>query len=263
LSLKPFLPFGLYFLLLAIYNNKNEMTIHSQYVNLTISDGSSMQCYTAMPEGNGPFAGIIVFQEAFGVNHHIRNVTERFAQQGFVAIAPEIYHRTAPPGFEAAYTDFPSVAPHVGAMSIETNEADINAAFQWLKAQYTVDDNRIVCIGYCMGGRMSFLANCILPLRAAVSYYGGGIAQQMAHRAAKLHGPMLFFWGGLDKHILSEHITTTINALKDAGKLYMNVEISYADHGFFCDERAAYNEKAANEAWALTLEFFEGIKELR
>ena len=113
----------------------------------------------------------------------------------------------------------------------------------------------ISSIGYCMGGRISFLANSALPLKRAVSYYGGNIAPALLDRASMLHGPMLFFWGGLDKHIPPEQREQVIDALKQNGKKYVNVEISDADHAFFCDARPAYNPRASQLAWALTLEF--------
>src|ERR1035441_5437535 len=108
------------------------MNIQSQNVSLSVSDGTTMQAYTAIPDGDGPFPGLIVFQEAFGVNSHMRHLTERFAKEGFVAISPELFHRTAPAGFEGSYSDFPAIAPHFQGMTIEGSEADINAAYSWL-----------------------------------------------------------------------------------------------------------------------------------
>jgi carboxymethylenebutenolidase len=233
------------------------MTNEQNYVSLSVADGSTMFAYTAIPQGQGPFPGLILFQEAFGVNHHIRDLAERFAGQGYVVIVPELFHRTAPKGFEGSYSDFASVAPHMEAIKDEQLEQDVRASFDWLQNNPLVKKDRIACTGYCMGGRVSFLANSILPLKAAISYYGGRIAPALIHRAPSLHAPMLFFWGGLDKHIPQEQITTVVDALKAAGKDCINVEISYADHGFFCDERGAYNPKAAAEAWALTLAFFD------
>ena len=232
------------------------MNISAKYVSLPISDGTTMQAYTAQPEGDGPFPGIIVFQEAFGVNSHIRNLTERFASEGYVAIAPEIYHRSAPVGFEAAYTDFPSVAPHAQAMTIEGNEADMRACWDWLQNHPAVSKKQIACTGYCMGGRMSFVANSILPFKAAISYYAGNMTSVL-DRTNNLHAPMLFFWGGLDKHIPHEIIEQVVHTMHKAEKPHINVEISYADHGFFCDERASYSEEAAKVAWALTLAFLK------
>ncbi|HVV54718.1 MAG TPA: dienelactone hydrolase family protein, partial [Mucilaginibacter sp.] len=134
-------------------------------------------------------------------------------------------------------------------------EADIKATYDWLAAQGNVDMNRVYCVGYCMGGRVSFITNSILPVKAAASYYGSGI-DSMTERCADLHGKQLFYWGGLDKHIKSENIHTTLKAMEAAGKDFINVKISYADHGFNCDERASYNQAASEEAWALTLAFF-------
>lgn len=231
-------------------------TINYSYITLT-ADGSPMQCYTATPSGNGPFPAIMVFQEAFGVNHHIRNLCDRFAEQGYVAIAPELYHCTAPAGFEAPYTDFSVIAPHAQATSEKTIENDIRACWDWLQQNALVNKDAIVCTGYCMGGRASFIGNCILPFKAAVSYYGGRIAPDVMKRANELHSPMLFFWGGQDKHITKETIDAIIGEMDKAEKKYTNVVISDADHGFFCDERSSYNPVAAKEAWALTLSFLE------
>lgn len=214
-----------------------------------------MPAYVARPEREGPHPGLLLFQEAFGVNHHIRNVSDRFAEQGYVVIAPELFHRTAPPGFEASYTDFPSVTPHLKAVTTETAEADTKAAYDWLRSNALVKASDISSVGFCLGGRVSFIANSSVPLRAAVSFYGGGIAPALLDRAAKLHGSSLFIWGGLDKHITAEVRKAVTEALSAQQKIYVNVEFSRADHGFFCDERAAYEPHSARQAWALTLEF--------
>lgn len=225
-------------------------------VTLKVNDGSSMDAFIARPDDSSTHPGIIVLQEAFGVNSHIRNMAERFAEQGYIAIAPELYHRTAP-GFEGSYTDFPSLRPHMQAVTPKGAEADVRAAFNWLRGQKTVQVDNICSVGYCMGGRISFLANSILPLRAAASYYGGGIAPSLLDRAAKLQAQMLFFWGGRDKHIPAEQRNAVIDAVRSAGKSYANVEFSDADHGFNCDERASYQPRAARQAWALLLEFLK------
>jgi carboxymethylenebutenolidase len=198
---------------------------------------------------------VLVFQEAFGVNHHIRNVTERFAAEGYVAIAPELFHRTVPAGFEGSYSDFPAVMPHVKAVTPEGAEADIRAAYDWLGSAAKVQASEISCVGFCMGGRVSFIANSAVRLRAAVSFYGGGIAPALLDRAAKVQAPSLLIWGGLDKHIPTEQRRDVTDALSAEKKIYVNVEFSNADHGFFCDERPSFELKSARQAWALTLEF--------
>jgi carboxymethylenebutenolidase len=172
-----------------------------------------------------------------------------------VAIAPELFHRTAPPGFEVSYTDFPSVMPHMQAVTTETAEADVRAAHDWLGSSGAVKAGEILCVGFCMGGKVSFIANSSVRLRAAVSFYGGGIAPGLLDRASKLQAPSLFIWGGLDKHITPEHRRAVTEALSAHKKIYVNAEFSRADHGFFCDERATYEPHSARQAWALTLEF--------
>jgi carboxymethylenebutenolidase len=214
-----------------------------------------MAAYVARPSAPGRHPGLMVFQEAFGVNSHIRNVTERFAGQGYVAIAPELFHRTAPAGFEGDYQDFPSVMPHYQALTNEAAEADIRAVYDWLTSSPNVRADQISSVGFCMGGRISFLANTVVPLRSGVSFYGGGIAQTLLDRASQLHGPTLLIWGGLDKHISAEHRKAVTDALNAETKPFVNVEFSQATHGFFCDERGAYQPHAARQAWAFTLEF--------
>src|SRR5580698_7465971 len=159
-------------------------------VTLALPDGTQMPSYVARPAQSNSHPGLILLQEAFGVNHHIRSVAERFAAEGYVVIAPELFHRTAPPGFEGSYTDFAAVLPHVQAVTSETSELDIRAAYDWLHANAQARPNEISSVGFCMGGRASFVANSILPLRAAVSFYGGGIAPALLDRASKQQAPL-------------------------------------------------------------------------
>jgi carboxymethylenebutenolidase len=224
-------------------------------ITLVVNNAPEMDAYVAMPEGVGPFPAMIVFQEGFGVNGHIRGVANRLAKEGYVAIAPELFHRTAPAGYEPGY-DFAVVGPHFQAITIENLEADTQAAYDWLLGQSNVQQNKIGCIGFCMGGRVSFIANTFLPFAAAVSFYAGGV-HTAAKRAPKMQAPQLFFWGGKDAHILPAHRDTIINAIQAAGKDYVNVVISDADHGFFNEERPAYNHAASQEAWALVSAFLK------
>jgi len=234
------------------------MTPQTEYVTLSVADGTSMRAYVSRPAGK-PRAGLIVFQEAFGVNPHIRDVADRFAREGFLAIAPELFHRTAP-GFEAGYTDFGSVVGHMQAMTDPGLEADTRAAHEWLKSGSGHAGLSISAIGYCMGGRAACHAAIVVPLACSVSYYGGGIGASsyfpsLLDRLKDLGAPLMFFWGGLDGHIGPDQVAAVTNALRAAKKTWVNTEFSFADHGFFCDARASYNPEAAAEAWALTLAF--------
>jgi carboxymethylenebutenolidase len=233
----------------------SEVAIVKEKIELAAADGTKMGAYMARPKESGSFPGLLLFQEAFGVNHHIRSVAERFATQGYVVIAPELFHRTAPPGFEASYTDFDSVRAHIQAVTAETAEVDVRAAYGWMSSNPAVKAGEISSVGFCLGGRVSFIANSAVTLRAAVSFYGSGIAPALVDRTPRLKAPSLLIWGGLDKHITPEYRKAVTDSLREHGKSYVNVEFSQADHGFFCDERAAYEARSARQAWALTLEF--------
>ncbi len=227
------------------------------FVQLQVADGTTMQAYTSIPaHGKSPFPGLILFQEAFGVNHHIRKLADRFADEGYLVIAPELFHRSGPAGVTIDYTDFQAAMPHMQAITVPNLELDIKSAWNWLQSNSQVTHEHIIATGYCLGGRVSFLANTLLPFKAVASYYGGGIVPDIVKRAASLNAPHLFFWGGKDEHIPKEHAQIIKEELTKVGKKFINVEFSDAEHGFFCDERASFNAEAAELAWGLTLEFF-------
>src|SRR6266566_3922080 len=188
--------------------------LRTENVTLQVADGTTMNAFVATPGDGGKLPGLLVFQEAFGVNPHIRDVTQRFAKQGYVAISPELFHRTGP-GFEGTYDNFPACMPHMQALTPDGLIKDVQAAFEWLQKSPRVLPNCTASVGFCMGGRVSFLANSTVPLKAAISFYGGGIAPALLPRAPQVHGPMLFF----------------------------------------CDARASYKETAAKQAWDLSLRF--------
>lgn len=232
-------------------------------LTLTVADGTTMPAFLARPRGSGNGRGLLVFQEAFGVNDHIRDVTKRFARVGYTAIAPALFHRTDP-AFEGSYTNFSSVRPHMEALRDAGLAADCRAAHDWLAAADGGHARAIAAIGYCMGGRVAFLAAAELPVAAAISYYGGGIAPSpqgffpsLLPRACDLHGPMLLVWGGADSHVAIDQTRAVEDALRAARKPYTQATFSGAGHGFFCDERPAYDADAARQAWALTLAFLD------
>lgn len=216
---------------------------------LEVSDGTTMPLFAARPE-RPDAPGLLVFQEAFGVNAHIRGLCEAFAREGWLAAAPELYHRTVT-GFEGRYDDIGTARPHMQAMTDGGIRADQQAAFDWLRGQGCPT---VAAIGYCMGGRMAFLANANLPLVAAVSYYGGGI-QLLGDRVHDLHGPMLFHWAGRDTHVTTEHARSVEDLLRAANRPFSSITFSEADHGFNCDERKSHHPESARHALAVTLAF--------
>jgi len=227
--------------------------ITSQHVEIKVDDGTTMLAWLAQPADEKPTRGIMVFPEIFGVNAHIRDVTNRFAGLGFFALSPEVFHRTAPPKWECSYTDFASARSHMQAATEASLESDVKATYSWLKSNTQAGDN-IACVGYCMGGRTSFLANSAVPLKAAISYYGGNMPS-LLHRTSNLSAPMLFFWGELDSHIPAQHRAQVTKAIREKKKDYVDVVFSYADHGFFCDARQSYQANAARLSWDLAHSF--------
>jgi carboxymethylenebutenolidase len=224
----------------------------TEWTDLRADDGTSLRAFVARPDAPAT-RGLLVFQEAFGVNAHVRDVAARFAAEGFLAIAPELFHRSAP-GFECAYTEFAKTMPHLQAITEQGLDADIRAAHGWLSREGV--GGNCAAVGYCLGGRAAFVANSGVPLKAAASYYGGRIPPLIT-RAPNLSGPMLFLWGGLDHHIPEADREAVVSGVSAANKVFVNVIFSDADHGFFCDARASYNPAAAAQAWSLTKTFLD------
>ncbi len=230
-------------------------------VTIRVADGTEMSAYVARPRGGGPFPAMLVFQEALGVNRQIRAVADRYAALGFVAVAPDLFHRFAP-GFETQTFDRDAIMPMIHKLTIDGMVADVAATYHWAAAAADIRKDKIAAVGYCMGGRAVYLANSEVPLAAAISYYGGGIAPDLLDRAAKLHGPHLFFWGGLDPSIPPEKHRAVIDAVRDAGKRFVDVEFSDAQHGFFNIELDRGNPRAAEESWALGRAFLANALEI-
>ena len=224
------------------------------WIELEVADGTRMRAWLARPEGRAKAPGLIVYQEVFGVNEHIQEVCEKFAAEGFTALAPEVYHRTAP-GKTFAYDDYASAKPHKEALTLAGLEADAKAAAGWFSQDRQTAGNALGAIGYCMGGRLAFLANTMLPLACAASYYGGDIHLHL-DRVPKLSGPQLLCNGGLDPAVTWEQRPKVVEAMREAKKPFVDFVISDAHHGFNCDLRpAVYSGAAARQARGLALAF--------
>ena len=153
--------------------------------------------------------------------------------------------------------------PHYQALTNEAAEADVRATYEWLRSNSHVNADAISCVGFCMGGRVSFLANSVVPVRKAVSFYGGGIAPGLLDRAAKLHGAGAADVGRIRiSTSRREHRKAVVDALSAEHKVYVNVEFSHADHGFFCDERAAYEPHRGAAGLGIDLGVFALVRKL-
>lgn len=220
--------------------------------NLRLSDSTEMGLYIVRPETPAK-ASIMVFQEIFGVNKHIRDVTARFAQLGFLAVAPDLFHRSEPHFTEENYNNKEKAQSYGKAYTSAHMAIDIEGAYQWLKKESGHDN--ISATGYCLGGKVAFLANALFPLKAAISYYGnlGSIIEQSKNQ----HGPLLMCWGGKDDHLGMDMPYNIAKELKSAGKVFTNTLFSEAKHGFFCDQREAYDEVSARQSWELVKIFLK------
>ncbi|MRG97046.1 dienelactone hydrolase family protein [Polyangium spumosum] len=231
------------------------MNIRTERVQIPVGDGTTMSGYLCRPEGDEPRPAILVLQEIFGVNAHIRDVAERFAREGYVTLAPDLFHRISP-GYEGGYEDFSPSLQLAGQYKGEQSEADVRAAADYLDKHPAVADGRVAALGFCMGGRLSFVANGVAKLRCAVSFYGNIAPDKLAY-AETQSGPVLLIWAGKDPYISLESTRSTVDALRKHEKPYVSIEFSQYDHGFFCDARSNYDAVAAAQAWALTLAFLK------
>lgn len=217
-----------------------------EIVKLTGQDGFMLSAYEASPESE-PKGSIVVVQEVFGVNQHIKEVTDFFASQGYYAIAPSIFDRVEP-NIELGYTE--------SDMAI-----GIELAFQKLDRDIALRDIEIVIshaqaygsvgiVGFCFGGLLTWLTACgSKHVRAAVSYYGGGVTDEAS---LVPNCPVMMHFGELDAHIPLEGVDAFGVAHPE-----VSIYTYLADHGFNCDHRASFNEGAASEAMERTLVFFE------
>jgi len=221
-------------------------------VELAVGDGSKMIAHVARPAGsvkNAP--GVIVMQDAYGWTPFLADVTQRFAGAGFLAIAPEFYHRTGP-GITLPYDEELLRRGERPVLTPQGEIADGEAAYAWLRAETGSD--RIAAYGFCMGGRLAYQLNAHVPLKAAVTFYG--VAPTL-DEVDKQHGPLLMIWAGLDHHVKKSEITAIVDGLTAAGKQHTQLTFSDAQHGFFCHARPwVYSESATRQSWAISLEFF-------
>lgn len=226
---------------------------------LTTPDGP-MAAFEAVPDGAARGA-VIVVQEAFGVNAHIRDVTERFAAAGFHAVAPAYFHRAGGGAIED-YTDVAAIFPLFDGLTDAGILTDTDAALAHLHAAGFTDD-RIGIVGFCFGGRVTFLVALERTLGAGVGFYGGGIAGKGAlpfpmllDRTPELRTPWLGLFGDLDASIPVDDVERLRAALVGAPVAADVVRYPDARHGFHCDARADYDEAAARDAWNRTLAWF-------
>ena len=218
----------------------------SEYVTLTALDGHKLGAYVARPAGD-PIAGLVVVQEIFGVNAHIRSVADGYAKDGFLTIAPALFDRIQP-GIELKYEgeDMKTGMSLAQKLVPDLSLSDIGAAIEFACSS---TGKKVGIIGYCYGGTMAWLAATRLHPEAAVGYYGGHIAHYADETPTE---PVMLHFGKQDAHIPAEGVEKVHAA-------HPEVEIYWYDagHGFNCDARASYNAEAAKLARERSLEFLK------
>ena len=215
-----------------------------QTIDITASDGHSLSAYRADPAGT-PKGGLVVIQEIFGVNAHIREVCDRFAADGYAALAPAMFDR-AERGIDLGYQeeDRQKGMATKGQVSWDDAVLDIIAAREALSGT-----GKVGIVGYCYGGTVAWLGACKGGVDAAVGYYGGGIHEMLDLDA---QCPVQLHFGSEDQGIPLENVDK-IRAAKPDVDIHV---YDGAGHGFSCDHRPSYHEQATQEAGARTMKVF-------
>jgi carboxymethylenebutenolidase len=223
------------------------------------SSGSTMGLYQAEPDGTARGA-ILVCQEAFGVNDHIQDICDRLAAEGYLAVAPHLFHRSGDPTID--YEDMQTVMEHIMQLRVDGLESDLGSTLDHLGSQ-GFEPSRIGVIGFCLGGSVSYLTAARRKLGAAVSFYGGGIAEgrfgipPLVELGASLQTPWLGMFGDLDQSIRVDQVETLRTVVEKAPVPTEIVRYPEAEHGFHCDARSSYHEASAKDAWRRTLEWYD------
>jgi carboxymethylenebutenolidase len=211
-------------------------------VRLMAQDGHEFTAWLARPE-HRPRAGLVILQEIFGVNRHIRKVTETFASRGYLALAPALFDRVRP-GVDIAYDQLQAGRDLMTSLDRANTVRDIDAAVAFLR-----EAGKVGAIGYCWGGALADLAACQCGVDAAVCYYGRHTATWLDLQP---RCPVMYHFGKLDPFIPSETVAA-IRAGRPNGIFHVYEE---AGHGFNCDERHEFHAESARIALDRTLEFF-------
>ena len=219
-------------------------------------DGNEMKALLAEPDAGGKNAGVVVVMGRTGIDEALREQVADLGAHGFVAIAPDMFHREDPnaPDYDTANT----------RVLDDNIEKDINTAIQYLRKHTSVGDGPIGIVGFCMGGRISYLMAVRNPeLKAAIVYYGGGVMKARGdgpspfEQSARITCPIQGFFGLEDKNPSPEDVQKIDAELTRRNKLHEFHSYEGAGHAFMGKGRASYREHAAKDAWPRTLAWFD------
>lgn len=232
------------------------MELRSERIEIA-SGGGRMPAYVTRPRSGDPRAAVIVLMEAFGLVPNLEKEADRIARMGYVAIAPDVYHRQAPDN-TAPYDDLPKAMGMMRKLDDAQFIDDMRATLACLRGMAEVGPAPIGVTGFCMGGRLSFLAACELSgeIHACAPFYGGGIGA-LLDRADRIRCPLHLFFGQLDFFIREEEVRRIDEKLRALGLAYAIDNYEGAVHGFCCEARHdSYHAAAAKDAWAKLEAFF-------
>jgi len=221
------------------------------------ADGSMMQMHVSVPEGSGPLGGIVAIQHQGGVDEFMANMTKRLAQAGYIAAAPDLYHRDGPDCKD-------DIVTRRSRLRDRTVINDVNAAASFLQRHPSVDGNRLGIIGFCMGGRVVYLMAAAGPIfKAAVAYYAGNTFRAWGRdipspfeRTAEIHCPILGHFGAEDKNPSPEDMQKLDAELTKFNKPHEFYSYPNAGHAFMDSTKESYRRDADETSWPRTLDFF-------
>jgi carboxymethylenebutenolidase len=235
----------------------------AETVPITGHGDDQIGAYLARPLGPGPLPGVIVIHHAPGWDEATKEIARKFAVHGYIAISPNLYHRFGP---ELAPDDAAAAARAGGWVPTEQFLGDVTGALKHLRAM-PISNGKVGTIGYCSGGRQSFLAACELPIDAAVDCYGAFVMapappelpfrmEAIIDRAPGISCPVLGLFGAEDKNPSPAEVTQIDAELTRLGKQHEFHTFEHAGHAFFAVDRPAYRVEAAVEGWRLVFDFF-------
>ncbi len=237
--------------------------IMAETINIPGHDGELIEAYYARPLGPGPFGSVVVIHHMPGYDPQTKEITRTFAVNGYNAICPNLYTREAP---GASPDDAAAAARAQGGVPDERLVGDVDGAAKFLRALEN-SNGKVGTIGYCSGGRQSFLAAVSLPLDAAVDCYGAFVVGRppegmplkvgpIVDKTPNLSCPLLGLFGADDSHPSPEQVAELEQALKAAGKTYEFHSYEGAGHAFFSVNRPSYRVEAANDGWQRIWDFY-------
>ena len=235
----------------------------AETVTIRGDGGDEIEAYLARPMSQGPFGGVVVIHHMPGYDAPTKEITRRFAAEGYNALMPNLYYRDAP---GASPDDAAAAARAVGGVPDERLVGDVAGAAAFLRGLST-SNGKVGVIGYCSGGRQSFLAAVSLPLEAAVDCYGAFVVGDppagmplkvgpIVDKTPDLSCPLLGLFGAEDKYPSPSEVAELESALKAAGKTYEFHSYEGAGHAFFSVNRPAYRPEAAVDGWQKIFTFF-------